>query len=98
MRNALLISATIVALTGGSSAALAQASSGQTPGQRMEQPTDTDSGRVQPGQRKPGSAGVSGHKRVTHHAARHKRVTRVQTPGQRAEQPNGPDSGRTAPP
>jgi len=88
---------TIIALTGGSSVALAQASSGQTPGQRMEQPTVTDSGRVQPGQRRPGSAGVSGHKRVTHHAARHMRVTRAQTPGQRAEQRNGPDGGRTAP-
>jgi hypothetical protein len=58
MRSALIVSAVIVGLAGGTSAALAQAAPGQTPGQRSEQPTGPDSGRSQPGQREPGSPGV----------------------------------------
>jgi hypothetical protein len=67
MRTSLLISVAIAGLVAGTSFASAQSSPGQTPGQRAEEPTGPDSGRLQPGMHEPGSpaAGEGQSSRLT---------------------------------
>ena len=60
MRNTLLISTAIVGLVAGVQLASAQAPAGQSPGQKMEQPSGPDSGKPQPAQKASPNAGKEG--------------------------------------
>jgi hypothetical protein len=58
MKTPLFIAVAFAGLVVGTPLASAQSAAGQSPGQRAEEPTGPDSGRVQPGMREPGSPGV----------------------------------------
>ena len=107
MKTPLFFAAAFAGLIAGTPLASAQSTTGQSPGQRAEQPNGPDSGRLQPGMREPGSprAGESAYgqaprnenTRANTRGGNSPGVAPGQTPGQRSEQPEGPDSGHTPP-